>query len=117
MILNAKATFANKGLKIHEGVWFVNPFSGRTARHPSIPPTNEIDNASKRKDRITFELLKPTARMVAISRPRSAMAEYMVLSAPKTAPIAIIAATRPSSAVMNTRHGRGLTQRNSRSPS
>ncbi len=34
---------------------------------------------------------KPIARMVAISRARVATAAYMVLSAPKTAPTAMIA--------------------------
>ena len=66
-----------------------------------IPPTNEINSASKRKDRMTFALLKPRARIVAISRPRSAIAEYMVLSAPKMAPMAMIAATTPPSTVIS----------------
>ena len=39
--------------------------------------------------------------MVAISRPRSATAEYMVLSAPKTAPMAMTNATRPPRMVMS----------------
>ena len=39
--------------------------------------------------------------MVAISRPRSATAEYMVLSAPKTAPMAMMAATKPPRMVMS----------------
>ena len=46
-------------------------------------------------------LEKPSARMVAISRPRSATAEYIVLRAPNTAPIAMMAATRPPSTVIS----------------
>src|SRR2546426_9189948 len=65
-------------------VLVVRPLRGRTARQPTRPPTKEIKRASKRKERTTFPELKPSARMVAISRPRSATAEYMVLRAPKT---------------------------------
>ncbi len=43
----------------------------------------------------------PSARSTAISRERSATAEYIVLSAPITAPSAITAATMPPSTVMS----------------
>ncbi len=44
---------------------------------------------------------KPMARMVAISRERSETAEYMVLSAPMTAPMPMMTATRPPSTVIS----------------
>jgi hypothetical protein len=98
VILKAKARL--------EKVWkfmvlVVNPLSGKTAMQPRTPPTKEIRRASNRKESTTFPELKPTARMVAISRPRSATAEYMVLRAPKIAPMAMIAATNPPSMVMS----------------
>src|SRR5580704_8441927 len=65
-------------------VLVVKPFNRRTARQPNTPPTKEIKSASMRKEKTTEGPPKPSARMVAISRPRSATAEYMVLSAPKT---------------------------------
>ena len=44
---------------------------------------------------------KPSARSTAISRERSATAEYIVLSAPITAPSPITAATMPPSTVIS----------------
>ena len=52
-------------------------------------------------EKTTAAAPNPSARMVAISRPRSATAEYMVLSAPKIAPMAITLATRPPRTVMS----------------
>ena len=45
----------------------------------------------------TITVISGSARIVAISRERSEIAEYMVLSAPNTAPIAITSATRKPS--------------------
>src|SRR5258705_2634805 len=69
----------------------VRPFKGRTATAPMAPPIKEIRSASIKNENTTAAPPNPKARMVAISRPRSATAEYMVLSAPKTAPMAITA--------------------------
>ena len=71
----------------------VRPFSGSTARQPSAPPTNAMQSASKTNDITTLPVPKPSARMAAISRARSATAEYIVFSAPKTAPMPMTAAT------------------------
>ena len=57
---------------------------------------------------MTFQLAKPSARMVAISRPRSATAEYIVLSAPNTAPMAMTTATKPAQHGDQLGHRRGL---------
>ncbi len=82
-------------------VLVVKPFRGRTARQPIPPPTKEMRSASIEKEITTATAPNPRARMVAISRPRSATAEYIVLSAPKTAPMAMIAATNPPNVVMS----------------
>src|SRR3972149_4004398 len=50
----------------------VRPFRGKTATQPSRPPTKARHNASKTKDVTTLPVPKPSARMVAISRERSA---------------------------------------------
>ena len=49
---------------------------------------------SKTNDSTTVPPPKPRARIVAISRDRSATAEYIVFRAAKTAPIPITRATR-----------------------
>ena len=67
---------------------------------PINPPTNEIRSASITNEKTTDGPPNPSARIVAISRPRSETAEYMVFSAPKTAPIAMMPATSPPSTVM-----------------
>ncbi len=79
----------------------VSPFSGSTARQPINPPTNEINKASITNEKTTDGPPKPSARMVAISRPRSETAEYIVFKAPKTAPMAMMPATRPPSTVIS----------------
>jgi hypothetical protein len=53
-----------------------------------------MNNASATNDVTTAPRAKPMARSVATSRERSDTAEYMVLSAPKTAPMPITTATR-----------------------
>ena len=75
--------------------------SGRTAKQPRMPPIREISSDSNINDRMTDPPPNPRARIVAISRARAATAEYMVLRAPKTAPIAITKATRKPSTLIN----------------
>ena len=91
VIRNAKATEEKVCMF---SVLVVRPFRGRTATEPSSPPTNAMRRASKRKDITMLKAPKPIARMVAISRERSDTAEYIVLSAPKTAPTPMIEATK-----------------------
>ena len=79
----------------------VRPLSGRTQTAPMAPPMKEIKSASIKKEKTTAAPPKPRARMVAISRPRSATAEYMVFRAPKTAPMAMTEATSPPRMVMS----------------
>src|SRR5688572_7328347 len=81
-----------------ENVWkfrveVVRPFRGRTARQPTSPPTSETKSDSRTKDTITLPPPKPRARRVAISRVRSATAEYIVFRAANTAPSPITTAT------------------------
>ena len=59
-----------------------------------------MKSASITNDSTTLPPPKPNARMVAISRERSATAEYIVLRAPNTAPRPITAATMEPSTVM-----------------
>ena len=75
----------------------VKPLSGSAARHPRRPPPIAISSASTMNDSTTEPPPKPSARRVAISRARAATAEYIVFSAPKTAPMAITKATRKPS--------------------
>jgi hypothetical protein len=98
VILNAKATCENV-CKFMAPV--VRPFRGSTTMQPTNPPTKAMSKASMTNENTTDGPPNPSARIVAISRPRSATAEYMVLSAPKTAPIAITPATRPPSTVIS----------------
>src|SRR6267143_5339005 len=79
----------------------VRPLRGSTARQPTRPPTKEIKRASNKKDVTTLADPKPRARIVAISRPRSATAEYIVFRAPKMAPMAMMAATNPPRMVIS----------------
>ena len=79
----------------------VSPLTGNTAMQPITPPIPAINRDSNRNETTTLVVPKPNARMVAISRDRSATAEYMVLSAPKTAPIAITAAISVPSTVIS----------------
>jgi hypothetical protein len=58
---------------------------------PSTPPTSASSIVSSITAITTGVPRKPMARMVAISRARPATAAYMVLSAPNTAPMAMIA--------------------------
>ncbi len=58
---------------------------------PSRPPTSASSMVSSITAVTTGSPRKPIARMVAISRARVATAAYMVLSAPNTAPMAMIA--------------------------
>src|SRR5229473_8114258 len=51
VILKAKAKLENVWKLM---VLVVNPLRGQTARQPSTPPTKEINNASKRKERTTL---------------------------------------------------------------
>src|SRR6185369_1975120 len=81
-----------------EKVWkfmveVVRPFRGSTARHPSRPPASETNRASRTNETTTAPPPKPTARMVATSRVRSATAEYIVFKAAKTAPTPMTRAT------------------------
>src|SRR5437899_13065380 len=90
VILNANARL--------EKVWkfmvlVVSPFKGNTAKQPNRPPTKAIKRASTRNENTTEAPPKPTARIVAISRQGLDTAGYMVFRAPKTAPMAILAAT------------------------
>src|SRR5579862_6329475 len=80
VILKAKAMLLNVCQFI---VAVVRPLSGSTAKQPTAPPMNDMSSASIRNENTTAAAPKPRARIVAISRPRSATAEYMVLSAPK----------------------------------
>ena len=79
----------------------VRPLTGSAARQPTSPPIPAMNSASTTKDITTLGPPKPSARMVAISRERSATAEYMVLRAPNTAPSPITAATIEPSTVMS----------------
>ena len=58
---------------------------------PSNPPSSASSMVSSITAVTTGTLRKPSARRVAISRARPATAAYMLLSAPNTAPIAMIA--------------------------
>ena len=60
-----------------------------------------MHRASTTKDTTILPLPKPRARRVAISRERSATAEYIVFSAPKTAPIPMTTATIEPSTVIS----------------
>ena len=60
-----------------------------------------MHSASITNETTTLPAPNPMARMVAISRARSVTAEYMVLSAPKIAPIPITTATMLPSTVMS----------------
>ena len=71
----------------------VQPLTGRTATQPRTPPRPAMKSDSKTNERTTLPPPKPRARMVAISRVRSETAEYIVLSAPKTAPMPMTKAT------------------------
>jgi hypothetical protein len=66
-----------------------------------MPPASATSSASITKDNTTAPSPNPRARMVAISRERSATAEYIVFSAANTAPRAITSATSEPSTVMN----------------
>ena len=90
MTRNAKARWENVCQLI---VPVVRPFRGRTTTQPRRPPTSAMHRDSSTNDTTMLPLPKPTARRVAISRARSAIAEYMVLSAPKTAPMPMTTAT------------------------
>src|SRR5437762_2724694 len=79
----------------------VYPLSGSTTMQPRIPPTSAMHSASMTNDITTLPAPKPSARMVAISRARAVTAEYIVLSAPKTAPMPITAATIEPRTVMS----------------
>src|SRR6266850_3213643 len=98
VILKAKARWENVCQFIAP---VVHPLSRSTARQPTRPPTKEIKRASNKKDMTTLTDPKPSARMVAISRPRSETAEYIVFNAPKIAPIAMMAATNPPRMVIS----------------
>ena len=78
----------------------VIPLTGSTARQPTTPPANAMSSDSTKNDSTIAPPPKPIARRTAISRERSETAEYMVLSAPKTAPSAITAATSEPSTVI-----------------
>ena len=79
----------------------VSPFSGSTTAQPSRPPTRAMQSDSMTNETITLPAPNPSARIVAISRARSVTAEYIVLSAPNTAPMPITAATMEPSTVMS----------------
>ena len=57
------------------------------------PPAAASNMVSSNTETITGTRRNPRARKVAISRARAATAEYIVLSAPKTAPMAMMAPT------------------------
>ena len=86
----------------------VMPFTGSTAMQPMTPPMSAIHNASLRNEMTMAMLPKPSARRTAISRERSATAEYIVLSAARIAPSPITRATIPPSTVMSVRDGARL---------
>src|SRR5436190_22899552 len=60
------------------------------ATAPSTPPASASTSDSSSTENTTGAAWKPMARRVAISRVREETAEYMVLSAPNTAPKPII---------------------------
>jgi len=78
----------------------VRPFSGRTTMQPRRPPTSAMHKDSTTNEMTMLPLPNPSARSVAISRERSATAEYIVFSAPKTAPIPITTAMIEPSTVI-----------------
>ena len=95
----------------------VSPFKGNTATAPSIPPTKEMSRASTIKENTTLPAPKPRARRVAISRERSATAEYIVFKAPNTAPMPMIKATIPPSHSIIVRQSKcGIALRNIQFP-
>ena len=65
-----------------------------------MPPVKASASDSINTEQTTGAAPKPSARSVAISRPRAATALYIVLSAPNNAPNAIIRATTVPSVVM-----------------
>ena len=79
----------------------VSPLIGSTATQPTRPPTNAMISDSTKNDSTIAPPPKPIARSTAISRARSDTAEYIVLSAPNTAPSAITAATSEPSTVIS----------------
>ncbi len=64
--------------------------SSQATAAPMTPPSSASSMVSISTETITGTPRKPMARSVAISRARVATAAYMVLSAPNTAPIAMI---------------------------
>jgi len=60
---------------------------------PITPPSSASNSVSAMIERITGDPRNPMARSVAISRVRAATAAYMVLSAPNTAPTAMMTPT------------------------
>jgi hypothetical protein len=60
---------------------------------PSTPPIKDSNSASARTDITMANEPKPSARRVAISRTLALTAEYIVLSALKIAPMAMMPPT------------------------
>lgn len=69
----------------HLIVAVVRSFSGRTATQPTGPPIKDIRKTSNKNGATTSMALKRRARMVAISWPRSATAEYLTKYSPRAA--------------------------------
>ncbi len=67
--------------------------SSQAMAPPSTPPSNASSSVSSSTAITTGRPPKPMARSVAISRLRALIAAYMVLSAPKMAPSAMITPT------------------------
>ena len=78
----------------------VRPLTGSTATQPTSPPTNAMMSASTKNESTIAPPPKPIARRTAISRERSETAEYIVLSAPNTAPRPMTTAIRLPSTVI-----------------
>src|SRR6185503_990445 len=78
-------------LKLDQFVVLVTmPLSGSANRHPSTPPISAMNADSARKLSSTLPGLKPSVRSTPISGAREAIAAYIVLIAPNTAPTAMI---------------------------
>src|SRR5262249_14252669 len=75
VILNANETCENVCQFIVPTVY---PWKGTTTMAPMTPPTSAISMASATNERTTAPAPNPIARSVAISRPRSDTAEYIV---------------------------------------
>ena len=78
-------------LKLAQFVVLVTtPLIGSANRHPMMPPTKAINADSARKLASTLRGWKPRVSSTAISGVRELTAAYIVFTAPKTAPTAMM---------------------------